>query len=333
MTSLFIWDFDWSLINENSDTYILKAYDKQFSTGGTCEKDFKNLLKTGDYKGQWTLLMDTMLSKYTGHSSTSSSSATPLLSPKDVKSIIGNIPIFEEVIPFIKRLGSDKNIYQVIVSDANTVFIKDFLEFNGLTEFIDEIHTNPGYYESDTGKLRVKPYVDYHNGFFHGCPRCKTKNICKGQIVNKIFSSYLDSAAEMKIDEKKESGDTGGDDNANLKTVVIPVSSNNVAPETSSSQQTLSKEESPSSTESPPSTSVSSPPFTRCYYVGDGSGDICGSLQFQNKKDIIFARKDYSLCKALLTKDKAHCHARVVQWDRISDIISVFADSTTETDN
>ena len=48
---LVVWDFDWSLINENSDTYVVEQLDKSNKIWNEAEKKFSAGLG-------WTQLMD-----------------------------------------------------------------------------------------------------------------------------------------------------------------------------------------------------------------------------------------------------------------------------------
>jgi pyridoxal phosphate phosphatase PHOSPHO2 len=54
--TLVVFDFDWSLINENSDTYVIQQLCPQLYP------ELK-LLHKGEYAGRWTELMDHSVQK------------------------------------------------------------------------------------------------------------------------------------------------------------------------------------------------------------------------------------------------------------------------------
>ncbi|OLP97057.1 Inorganic pyrophosphatase 3 [Symbiodinium microadriaticum] len=142
---LLVWDYDWSLINTNSDTFVV-------------EKLRPELMARFDSpcSGGWTALMDRQM----------------------------KVPVFEENLLAVRR-AAEAEAAQIVLSDANTVFIEAFLQSAGLRSCFSEIITNAAEFNSD-GCLRVRPF---HEGPPHGCPLCPD-NLCKGLVLRRLLADY-----------------------------------------------------------------------------------------------------------------------------------------------
>eukprot|EP01084_Bolivina_argentea_P198619 340063_1 len=177
---MVLWDFDWSLINGNSDFYVMrKLY------GGKQEYDRK-IYRELDAKAasEGVTVFTNIMDKYAwprlfhDHKLTKESFAKHLCS----------IPVFPSNVHIIKTLGNDSYkgmVEQYVVSDANTVLIEDILAHHKLWPNIipsNKIYTNPGWYDEKTGIMRCKRYHTEDNP--HNCPLDKESlNICKGKIL------------------------------------------------------------------------------------------------------------------------------------------------------
>lgn len=84
----------------------------------------------------------------------------------------------------------------MIVSAGNDFFIKAFLEANGFTDYIDEIHANKGVWNSE-GIFRVTAYLT--EGEKHGCfdETCKPWQ-CKGKVVTDKIKQFEDEGKEVR---------------------------------------------------------------------------------------------------------------------------------------
>lgn len=120
------------------------------------------------------------------------------MTPSDIGMTIAGIPVLEgmrKVLETARSLGS----YIAIASDANELFIRSFLEQNGLTGLVDEIHTNTS--PMVEGVLRVEPYTP--KGTPHNCDLCSL-NQCKGAILDGLVAKLLkqgnaEEEAEVRI--------------------------------------------------------------------------------------------------------------------------------------
>ena len=90
----------------------------------------------------------------------------------------------------------------MILSDANEVYIHEILEGYGLSQYVDRVITNKGYWEECDGKfvLRIQPY--HCNRTCKLCPR----NLCKGEVLTTLIDEgWSQGGAILYV------GDGGGD--------------------------------------------------------------------------------------------------------------------------
>lgn len=102
-----VWDFDWSLINENSDTWIFEQLG---------QKQTKDIM--ADRSLQWTQRCDR---------AALSLQVRDAVSVREITAAFADIPCFPENIEVIRQLHLH-GVAQYIVSDANVVFIHAFLD-------------------------------------------------------------------------------------------------------------------------------------------------------------------------------------------------------------
>jgi len=195
-----LWDFDWSLINGNSDFYVHRKlygkenYDKKIYAELDKEAESKGVTVFTDLMDQYCwpkLFNDFKLTKETF-----------------IKHLV-DIDIFPSNLHIIRTLGADsESVQQFVISDANTVLIEEILNHHKLSPFIpsEQIYTNPGWWDEETGIIRCKRYhMDPH--------KCELKrpcsvNICKGKILTEeIFKKDKESDDLIRI----YIGDGGGD--------------------------------------------------------------------------------------------------------------------------
>eukprot|EP00924_Labyrinthula_sp_SR-Ha-C_P014589 augustus_masked-scaffold_34-processed-gene-2.34-mRNA-1 protein AED:0.62 eAED:0.62 QI:0/-1/0/1/-1/1/1/0/244 len=175
MKLILIYDFDWSLVNENSDTFI-------FELQSTIKNELRDAYKGG--KMTWTELMDhfvVRLQKEHG------------FSIDDIKQKIGDIPYFPEMLEVL-ALCKEKGSSSYIASDANDVYIDAFLSRHRVGNLIDAVFTNPTTIEENTGILRIHPLIPIEK--LHGCNLCSA-NMCKGQILESIIQEAHDEAVRI----------------------------------------------------------------------------------------------------------------------------------------
>eukprot|EP00933_Yihiella_yeosuensis_P017612 TRINITY_DN14674_c6_g1_i1.p1 TRINITY_DN14674_c6_g1~~TRINITY_DN14674_c6_g1_i1.p1 ORF type:complete len:193 (+),score=28.66 TRINITY_DN14674_c6_g1_i1:92-670(+) len=110
---------------------------------------------------------------------------------------VASVPVHPGCVTTIQHASEQAD--QIILSDANTVFIQSFLEKAHLRHNFKEIISNPAEFDPD-GRLHINPY---HSGEPHNCPLCPP-NLCKGKVLDQLRSS-LQPAFIIYV------GDGGGD--------------------------------------------------------------------------------------------------------------------------
>ncbi|EFJ18355.1 hypothetical protein SELMODRAFT_113032 [Selaginella moellendorffii] len=161
-SSIVVFDFDWSLINCNSDTFVVE------------QMGASDLMRSLRRSLPWTDLMDTMMVEIMSRGRTLA----------EIEASLRTIPLDSSMSRAIRAVAAAGYELQII-SDANTLFIQTILDNFNLTRFFSEIHTNPASLD-DHGLLRVRPYQS--SEVPHGCLICPP-NMCKGLILDRILSS------------------------------------------------------------------------------------------------------------------------------------------------
>lgn len=157
---LVVWDFDHSLIEDNSDTRIPETIDARW----------RAYIDKHRSPGLWTALMADTAVKM--HSAGVASEA--------LRSAAAQLDVNADVLRVIRELD-ESGATQIILSDANAFYIESFLAAHeGLSRIFEgRVLTNPAAVdESDC--LRIRPFHDAA-AEPHGCPRCPP-NLCKGVL-------------------------------------------------------------------------------------------------------------------------------------------------------
>ena len=180
--ALVVWDFDWSLINENSDTYVIEELDTSGEVMDAVEG------KEGAGEG-WTALMDWAVGELhaRGHA------------PQALREALSNVPVLSgalEAVAAAQEAGAE----QRILSDANDVYIATVLQARGLEGAFAHVETNPAEFD-DADRLHIRPPQPADTP--HDCPLCPP-NLCKGAVIER----WLD---ELKPTRCVYVGDGGGD--------------------------------------------------------------------------------------------------------------------------
>mmetsp|Transcript_16212 Transcript_16212/g.27003 ORF Transcript_16212/g.27003 Transcript_16212/m.27003 type:complete len:254 (-) Transcript_16212:157-918(-) len=180
---LVVWDFDWSLVNQNSDTYILQEMDPSGALLGAVQKYRR--------QGQpWTELVDWAVGELQSRHS---------YTVDDMRNTLAKIPVMRGALDAVS-LARNCGAEQRILSDANSFYISSILEAQGLQAAFALIETNPA--ETSNGRLRVMPHHPAHEAP-HECPNCPP-NLCKGRVLERWLRERPNSRCVYV-------GDGGGD--------------------------------------------------------------------------------------------------------------------------
>jgi len=165
---LVAFDFDDTLIDANSDLYILKLVPKSKEIPESISKLYS--------KSNWTQYMGAVF-RFLHENGVQRESILGCVEE------IGLVPGMRELLAFVATNNCDS----VIISDCNSVFIEQLLRKYGLRNAIQSVYTNPASFDS-SGCLQLEP--------FHNQDWCNlsTINLCKGHIL------------DMHISEQKKLG-------------------------------------------------------------------------------------------------------------------------------
>ena len=178
---LAVFDFDHTLVDGNTDTWILDLYPmsrqqmKQQKSEGCC----------------WTDIMHGIFKLLHGQN----------VKKQDYERCFVSLPFTEgmkETCDFLRN----KKIPSIIISDSNSYFIEHLLQRDSLQELFSNIYTNPASWSED-GCLNVERY---HS---HACKRCP-QNLCKGKVLRKYIDEYK-IKTRQEIDCVVYVGDGHGD--------------------------------------------------------------------------------------------------------------------------
>lgn len=165
--TLFVFDFDHTLIDDNSDTNVMSLCSEL--TGLTT----RNLSSKRLEYGGWTKFMDHVFSLIheQGHTK------------EDITKHMKEVRLYDQALDAVHALHKCEAADSIILSDSNTIFIDIILDECGVKDFFDAVITNPAHFD-ETGRLHVR---EYHA---HNCDSCeRTPNLCKGQAMKEYINN------------------------------------------------------------------------------------------------------------------------------------------------
>ncbi|RIB14943.1 phosphatase phospho-type [Gigaspora rosea] len=164
MKRLVVFDFDWSLIDQNSDVWIIEQLSPIIA------KQINELKE----KYQWTDLMNYLVGEIYKQG----------ITKQQFEQAFAAIPFKPEMIEALKMIKS-ANGDIIILSDANTVYIEAILKAYEVIDLISNIISNPAAWDED-GRLHIRRL----NNIPHGCENPCSENICKGHELIKFLSAH-----------------------------------------------------------------------------------------------------------------------------------------------
>jgi pyridoxal phosphate phosphatase PHOSPHO2 len=193
--TLVVFDFDWSLIDENSDAWVIR---KLVPDVAEHFHQYNSQVET------WAQFMDRMMAIV--HSRN--------IGRAEIEKSFTDIPLREAMIKAVE-LCKEQGCEIVIMSGANEEFIEIILKHYGIRHHFSAVHTHYGRWAVN-GRLRVWPYhavpgyqnprkfADIHIqddteeadsgvvviGEKHSCSYC-SPDLCKGEILRKYLSKKI----------------------------------------------------------------------------------------------------------------------------------------------
>ncbi|KAM4859278.1 pyridoxal phosphate phosphatase PHOSPHO2 isoform 1-T8 [Thomomys bottae] len=165
MKILLVFDFDNTIIDDNSDTWIVQ-----------CAPNQKLPIELQDsyQKGFWTEFMGRVF-KYLGNEG---------IGEDEMKRTMISMPFTPGVVELFNFIRENKNTFDcIIISDSNSVFIDWILQAANVHDVFDNVFTNPAAFDTN-GHLTVE---NYHA---HSCDRCP-KNLCKNVVLVEFVDKRL----------------------------------------------------------------------------------------------------------------------------------------------
>lgn len=166
--TLFVFDFDHTLIDDNVDTLIMSVHPNL--------KVRENLHSLRKEYPCWTDLMH----------HTAKLIYEQGVSSEELLAHIQQAKLFKQALKAVTAVGHADHADAIILSDANTLFIEHILTKCGVIQFFQSIISNPAHFDAN-GRLHIR---HYHS---HSCQHCfGSPNLCKGQVL----TDYLKSRPE-----------------------------------------------------------------------------------------------------------------------------------------
>ena len=173
-TTLFVFDFDHTLIDENTDTFILEI---------TQDSKIKYQFKTWRNDNFcWTECMRRLFKVL--HAQT--------VSPSEIVSHMEKIKIPEQRVRTLHFLSKQPGTELIIISDSNTVFINSILKSHGLDSYFKKVYTNPAKFDA-AGLLEIE---EFHNN--NTCD-LSPSNMCKDQILREHICSMGVDRSQLRV--------------------------------------------------------------------------------------------------------------------------------------
>ncbi|CAO3653068.1 unnamed protein product [Cunninghamella blakesleeana] len=132
--NLAVFDFDWSLIEQDSDYWTLHS----FAPTKWLEYESNSV------DIQWTDFIDQVLCQLQDQG----------IELEQFEQKLQKIPFTPAMIATLKLL-KEHGTKVVIMSDANTFFIDTILKAYGVTHLVDDIITNPAYYDEKKDSVLI----------------------------------------------------------------------------------------------------------------------------------------------------------------------------------
>jgi pyridoxal phosphate phosphatase PHOSPHO2 len=191
MNTLVIWDYDWSMINENCDTFVVKQLcpDLLPLIGKIAHPPPPEDGSPAEQPPTWTATMGIMMQKMFEAGITA----------EQIMETQSGVPLLPKMLDAV-QVGARANCGMYVVSDANTMYIEAMLQKRGLRSLFKDVISHPAHVDAQ-GCMRVQQLVPPDKP--HGCGLCE-RHICKGQLVDKLVQ---ESGCERVI----YVGDGGGD--------------------------------------------------------------------------------------------------------------------------
>mmetsp|Transcript_13534 Transcript_13534/g.29421 ORF Transcript_13534/g.29421 Transcript_13534/m.29421 type:complete len:309 (+) Transcript_13534:92-1018(+) len=171
--TLFVWDFDWTIVNCNSDEYVPSAFIGDAAT----DQRLRHMIETHGPE-KWHECVSSLVNACMDESK---------CSKDDICEAAASMPYLVDVRGSLKDVADDMKCGQAIISDGNDDFIGAFVKKNEMGHYFSHgIETNVGNYTTiETGQQFSVVYQSSKYGG-HSCNKCPP-NLCKSQVLLDIL--------------------------------------------------------------------------------------------------------------------------------------------------
>ncbi|XP_060898514.1 pyridoxal phosphate phosphatase PHOSPHO2 [Labrus mixtus] len=172
MKTLMVFDFDHTVVDDNSDTWVLRCLPGE-ALPDSVKKSYR--------KGHWTEFMGRVM-KYIGDQD---------VSPDRVRSVMETIPFTAGMTDLLTLILENKSsIDCIVISDSNALFIDWILQASGLQAAVDQVFTNPA-------KFNELGYMEVQYCHSHDCTQCPV-NLCKRRVLELYLSERSDGGVSYE---------------------------------------------------------------------------------------------------------------------------------------
>lgn len=166
---LVVFDFDWSLVEANSDRFLLRTL---------CPALLRKL-KAWRGTMPWTQLLTELLDELMAQTSD--------VTRELIERTVADIPVQDRMIDALLLAANHPDSVVVVVSQANTVFIECMLARHELLPLVGKVVANPAAWTTDSmqrQRLIIQPFHPADQAP-HGCRLCPV-NMCKGVVLDQL---------------------------------------------------------------------------------------------------------------------------------------------------
>ncbi|TFK44376.1 phosphatase phospho-type [Crucibulum laeve] len=163
---LVVFDFDWSLVDQDTDRWIFEVL----------APDLRRKMKSLKDEIQWTDLVAQSLREAHGRG----------ITREQIENALQITPFHPAMVRGVSNLKDAGKTTFFCLSNANSVFISTILKSKGLETLFHEIITNPAEW-APSGLLKLRRRVD-PAGTQHGCKVGCSPNMCKGKELEAFLA-------------------------------------------------------------------------------------------------------------------------------------------------
>ncbi|MEQ2311037.1 hypothetical protein AMECASPLE_015486 [Ameca splendens] len=170
MKILVVFDFDHTVVDDNSDIWVIKCLPSP---------TLPNSVRGSYRKGHWTEYMGRVMT-YIGDQG---------VIPDRVRSVMETIPFTPGMTDLLTFISENKSSVDcIVISDSNTMFIDWILKGAGLRAAVDQVFSN-------TASINESGYMELQQHHSHDCDKCPV-NMCKRKVLEAYLSEKADGGVE-----------------------------------------------------------------------------------------------------------------------------------------